>query len=155
LERIDERHAFSIYDNMKKTQLDTLLFFFWVLSAVWALHFLWFLDYIGWLYSYFWAFTWNISLGFLSAIIDNIPIMGAVLKSSIDVPLRDWLLLTLTLWIWGSLLSFWSVAGVWMMGKLKGVYTFWAHLRFFPIILLWYIVSIVVWHFQFNVFAWY
>jgi hypothetical protein len=28
LERTDERHAFSIYGNMKKTQLDTLLFFF-------------------------------------------------------------------------------------------------------------------------------
>ena len=155
LERSDERHAFSIYDNMKKTQLDTLLFFFWVLSAVGALHFLWFLDYIVVLYSYIWTFAWNVSLGFVSALIDNIPIMSAVLKSSLEAPLRDWLLLTLTLWIWGSLLSFWSVAGVGMMGKLRGVYTFGAHLRFFHIILIGYIVSIMVWHFQFNVLAWY
>ena len=155
LERSDERHAFSIYDNMKKTQLDTLLFFFGVLSAVGALHFLWFLEYIWVLYSYIWAFGWNVFLGFLSALIDNIPIMSAVLKSTMEAPLRDWLLLTLTLWIWWSLLSFWSVAGVWMMWKLKWVYTFGAHLRFFPIILVWYIVSITVWHFQFNVFAWY
>jgi Na+/H+ antiporter NhaD/arsenite permease-like protein len=140
---------------MKKTQLDTLLFFFWVLSAVWALHFLWFLDYIAVLYSYMWTFAGNVSLGFVSAIIDNIPIMSSVLKSSLEAPLRDWLLLTLTLWIGGSLLSFWSVAGVWMMWKLKGIYTFWAHLRFLPIIFLGYIVSITIWHFQFNVFAWY
>jgi Na+/H+ antiporter NhaD/arsenite permease-like protein len=38
----------------------------------------------------------NITIGFLSAIVDNIPVMFAVLSMSPDMELVHWLLVTLT-----------------------------------------------------------
>jgi len=141
----------SIYKDMKRIGLDTLLFFFWILSAVWALDFLWFLDYIANFYTHIWVVWWNITIWFLSAFIDNIPVMSAVLKSSVEMWEYWWLFLTLTIWIWGSLISFWSAAWIWAMWKMKWLYTFWEHFKFFPIILFWYIISIVVFYLQFYI----
>lgn len=142
----------DIYKNIKKTELDTLLFFFWILSAIGALDFLWYLSYVVKFYDSVWFMYWNILVGFFSSLVDNIPVMSAVLKSDLDMSTNSWLMLTLSIWIWGSLISFWSAAGVWVMSKLKWVYTFWAHMKFFPIILLWYLISMGVFYLQFYVF---
>jgi Na+/H+ antiporter NhaD/arsenite permease-like protein len=154
LKRTDKNNSFNIYANMKKAQMDTLLFFFWILSAVGALHFMGFLDYIVKFYDFAWIFVWNIWIWIFSAFIDNIPIMSAVLKSNVSMWLGDWLFITLTVWIWGSLISFWSAAWVGVMWKLRGIYTFGAHMKFFPIILFWYAVSVLVWYLQFRVLGW-
>ncbi len=66
----------------------------------------------------------NIAVGFLSAIVDNVPVMSAVLKASPNIGLEQWMLVTLTAGVGGSLISFGSAAGVGVMGKLPGVYTF-------------------------------
>jgi len=149
------RNGFNIYVNMQKVENDTLLFFFGILSAVGALHFLGFLHYIHNLYESFGPTISNIGVGFLSAIVDNVPVMSAILKSSPTMGLDQWLLVTLTAGIGGSLISFGSAAGVGVMGRLHGIYTFGAHMRHAWTILIGYVVSIAVWYFQFEVLGLY
>ncbi len=145
----------NIYHSIAKVENDTLLFFFGILAAVGALHFAGFLAYAVKLYDMFDPTYVNIGVGFLSAIVDNVPVMSAVLKASPDLALNQWLLVTLTAGIGGSLISFGSAAGVGVMGKLKGVYTFSAHMRLSWTILVGYILSIGIWYAQFEVLGLY
>jgi Na+/H+ antiporter NhaD/arsenite permease-like protein len=151
------KHAedMNIYHSIAKVENDTLLFFFGILAAVGALHFAGFLAYAVMLYDMFDPTVVNIGVGILSAIVDNVPVMSAVLKASPDLGLDQWLLVTLTAGIGGSLISFGSAAGVGVMGKLKGIYTFGAHMRFSWTILVGYIISIAVWYTQFEVLGLY
>jgi Na+/H+ antiporter NhaD/arsenite permease-like protein len=93
--------------------------------------------------------TANIIVGFASAIVDNIPVMFAVLEMSPDLSHGQWLLVTLTAGVGGSMLSIGSAAGVAVMGTAKGTYTFFAHLKWSWAILLGYIASIAT-HFAVN-----
>jgi Na+/H+ antiporter NhaD/arsenite permease-like protein len=149
------KNSFNIYLNMQKVENDTLLFFFGILSAVGALHFLGFLHYIHNLYESFGPTVSNIGVGFLSAIVDNVPVMSAILKSSPEMGLDQWLLVTLTAGIGGSLISFGSAAGVGVMGRLHGIYTFGAHMKHSWTILVGYIASIAIWYVQFQVLGLY
>ena len=96
--------------------------------------------------------TANILVGLLSAIIDNIPVMFAVLTMQPDMSLGQWLLVTLTAGVGGSLLSIGSAAGVALMGQARGMYTFFSHLKWTPIILLGYAASIMT-HIWINEFT--
>jgi Na+/H+ antiporter NhaD/arsenite permease-like protein len=87
----------------------------------------------------FWA---NVSVGGVSAVLDNVPVMFAVIGMNPDMGVGDWLLVTLTAGVGGSLLSVGSAAGVALMGAAHGVYTFNSHLRWFPAILLGYVASV-------------
>jgi len=97
----------------------------------------------------------NIGVGFLSAIVDNVPVMSAVLKASPDIVHSQWMLVTLTAGVGGSLISFGSAAGVGVMGKLHGIYTFGTHMKFAWTILVGYIVSVSVWYLQFEIMGLY
>ena len=66
----------------------------------------------------------KVLIGIISAVIDNIPVMFAVLTMFPDMSDGQWLLVTLTTAIGGSLLSIGSVAGVAVMGAAHGHYTF-------------------------------
>jgi Na+/H+ antiporter NhaD/arsenite permease-like protein len=83
-------------------------------------------------------------MGLLSAIVDNIPIMFAVLKMNPPMDTGQWLLVTLTAGVGGSLLSIGSAAGVALMGASRGLYTFSAHLRWTLVIALGYVASILL-----------
>jgi Na+/H+ antiporter NhaD/arsenite permease-like protein len=155
LKRKQSSEHFDIFVNMKHIENDTLLFFFGILSAVGALHYLGFLEYIHSLYSAIGPTTSNIAVGFISAIVDNVPVMSAILKSSPEMGFDQWLLVTLTAGIGGSLISFGSAAGVGVMGRLKGIYTFGAHMKLAWTILVGYIVSIAIWYVQFQVLGLY
>ena len=144
-------HDIEIYKSVAKIENDTLLFFFGILAAVGALHFAGFLGHAVKLYDMFDPMYVNIGVGFLSAVIDNVPVMSAVLKSNPDLELAQWMLVTLTAGVGGSLISFGSAAGVGVMGKLKGIYTFSAHMKFSWAILVGYFVSIGVWYLQYEV----
>ncbi|MCP4969238.1 MAG: sodium:proton antiporter [Arcobacter sp.] len=143
---------FNIFHSMAKIENNTLMFFFGILAAVGALYF------IGWLSLAAVVYdpsvlgpTWsNIGVGFLSAIVDNVPVMSAVLKASPAMGLDQWMLVTLTAGVGGSLISFGSAAGVGVMGKLHGIYTFGAHMKYSWTILIGYIVSIIVWYIQYQ-----
>ena len=84
----------------------------------------------------------NIAIGAISAIVDNIPVMFAVLSMMPDMPIGQWLLVTLTAGVGGSLLSIGSAAGVALMGQARGTYTFFGHLKWTPAIALGYAASI-------------
>ncbi|WP_297443021.1 sodium:proton antiporter NhaD [Sulfurimonas sp.] len=148
-------NGFDIYVNMQKVENDTLLFFFGILSAVGALHFLGFLDYVHDLYGTVGSTAANIGVGFLSAIVDNVPVMSAILKSSPTMGIDQWMLVTMTAGIGGSLISFGSAAGVGVMGKLRGIYTFGAHMKHSWTILVGYIISIIIWYVQFEIMGLY
>jgi Na+/H+ antiporter NhaD/arsenite permease-like protein len=91
-----------------------------------------------------WDPMWaNIAVGVLSAIVDNIPVMFAVLTMQPEMDLGNWLLVTLTAGVGGSLLSIGSAAGVALMGAAHGKYTFFGHLKWMPVIAIGYAVSIV------------
>ena len=144
-------HAF---DWIAKIENDTLLFFFGILAAVGGLHFLGFLEYFTALYSQFGATAVNIGVGFLSAIVDNVPVMSAVLKANPDMGVdaqSQWMLVTMTAGVGGSLISFGSAAGVGVMGKMHGIYTFASHMKYAWTVLVGYIVSIAVWYVQFEI----
>ena len=143
---------FQIFDSIAKVEYNTLLFFFGILSAVGALYF------IGWLALAAVVYdpsvlgpTWsNIGVGFLSAIVDNIPVMSAVLKANPTMGLDQWMLVTLTAGVGGSMISFGSAAGVGVMGKLHGIYTFSSHMKYAWTIIIGYFVSVGVWYVQYQ-----
>ena len=149
------RDSFDIYVNMQKVENDTLLFFFGILSAVGALHFLGFLDYVHELYGMIGSTAANVGVGFLSAVVDNVPVMSAILKASPDMDLAQWMLVTMTAGVGGSLISFGSAAGVGVMGKLRGIYTFGSHMKHAWTVLAGYILSIVIWYVQFEIMGLY
>ncbi len=147
--------TFDVFVNMKHVENDTLLFFFGILSAVGALHFLGFLEYVTKLYDAIGPTAGNIGVGFISAIVDNVPVMSAILKANPSMALDQWLLVTLTAGIGGSLIAFGSAAGVGVMGRLKGIYTFGAHMKLSWTVLVGYIISLIVWYVQFEVMGLY
>ena len=140
---------------VSKIEHDTLLFFFGILAAVGGLHYVGYLDLAVKLYDTAGATTVNIGVGFLSAFIDNVPVMSAVLKSNPTMGVDQWLLVTMTAGIGGSLISFGSAAGVGVMGKLRGIYTFGSHMKYAWTVLVGYLLSIVIWYVQFKILGLY
>jgi Na+/H+ antiporter NhaD/arsenite permease-like protein len=139
-------HApYSIFNIIARAEWDTLLFFYGVLMCVGGLATLGYLELASHgLYGEFGP-TWaNIAMGTLSAIVDNIPIMYAVLQMNPALDHGQWLLITLTCGVGGSMLSIGSAAGVALMGASKGQYTFFGHLRWTWAIALGYAASILV-----------
>jgi Na+/H+ antiporter NhaD/arsenite permease-like protein len=94
------------------------------------------------MYNQWGATNANIAVGVLSAIVDNIPVMFAVLTMMPEMSEGQWLLVTLTAGVGGSMLSIGSAAGVALMGMAKGQYTFFGHLKWAPVIALGYGASI-------------
>jgi Na+/H+ antiporter NhaD/arsenite permease-like protein len=70
--------------------------------------------------------------------------MFAVLKMDPPMDQAQWLLITLTAGVGGSLLSVGSAAGVALMGASRGRYTFMSHLRWSWAIALGYVASIAL-----------
>ncbi len=136
---------FDIFISMKRVEWDTLMFFYGVMLCVGGLGALGYLGLVSEaLYSALGPTTANVLIGLLSAVIDNIPIMFAVLGMNPAMGPEQWLLVTLTAGVGGSLLSIGSAAGVALMGQARGVYTFFAHLKWTWAIALGYAASIWV-----------
>ncbi|MDD2871228.1 MAG: sodium:proton antiporter NhaD [Candidatus Gracilibacteria bacterium] len=146
---------FNVFHAISKIENNTLLFLFGILAAVASLNFLGWLSLLVVVYepSYLGNTLSNVSVGFISAIIDNVPVMSAILKANPHMDLSQWMLVTLTAGVGGSLISFGSAAGVGVMGKLKDIYTFSSHMRYSWMILVGYFVSIAVWYFQYQVLS--
>ncbi len=134
---------FNVFRRIARAEWDTLLFFYGVVLCVGGLGFIGYLEMVSErLYVEMGATFANVAVGVLSAVIDNIPIMFAVLTMSPDMSLGQWLLITLTAGVGGSLLSIGSAAGVALMGQARGHYTFFTHLRWTPAIALGYAAAI-------------
>ncbi|MCK9338224.1 MAG: sodium:proton antiporter NhaD, partial [Arcobacteraceae bacterium] len=141
----------NIFESIARIENNTLLFFFGILSAVGALYFIGWLGLAAKVYDIIGPTWTNIGVGFISAIVDNVPVMSAVLKANPDMGLDQWMLVTMTAGIGGSLISFGSAAGVGVMGKLPGIYTFGSHMKYAWTIMLGFIVSILVWYIQYEI----
>jgi Na+/H+ antiporter NhaD/arsenite permease-like protein len=125
-----ERKAFDIFRQLERAEWDTLLFFYGVVLCVGGLGTLGYLQLVSTHAYEAWGATWaNVAVGLASAVVDNIPVMFAVLTANPAMDLGQWLLVTLTAGVGGSLLSVGSAAGVALMGQARGVYTFGSHLR--------------------------
>jgi len=140
----EEDRPFDIFSRLARAEWDTLLFFYGVVLCVGGLGFIGYLALVSQvMYVDLGATTANILVGILSAIVDNIPVMYAVLSMNPEMPLGQWLLVTLTAGVGGSLLSIGSAAGVALMGQARGKYTFFVHLKWTPAIALGYAASIL------------
>ena len=137
--------AFDVFSKVARAEWDTLLFFYGVVVAVGGLGFIGYLSLMSHgMYTILGPTTANILVGVMSAIVDNIPVMFAVLTMNPDMNHAQWLLVTLTAGVGGSLLSIGSAAGVALMGQARGYYTFGAHLKWSWAIALGYAASILV-----------
>lgn len=142
--RKNEDMILDSFSQVQRVEWDTLLFFFGIIFAVGGLGVLGYLTlasnvlYVGL------GATWaNIIIGVLSAVVDNIPLMFAVLTMDPQMAEGQWLLITLTAGTGGSLLSIGSAAGVALMGLAKGAYTFSSHLKWSWAVALGYVVAII------------
>ena len=140
-----KQQPFNIFQQLERAEWDTLMFFYGIILSVGGL------GAIGYLalgselmYGDMGATNANILVGVLSAIIDNIPVMFAVLSMMPAMDQGQWLLVTLTAGVGGSMLSIGSAAGVAVMGQARGIYTFFAHLKWIWAIALGYGASIWV-----------
>ena len=147
--------AFDVFRKIARAEWDTLLFFYGVVLCVGGLGFIGYLALASQVMYTEWgamlnlgasmnATPANVAVGVLSAIVDNIPVMFAVLTMMPDMSMGQWLLVTLTAGVGGSMLSIGSAAGVALMGQARGRYTFFGHLKWAPVIALGYVASIAV-----------
>ena len=141
---------YDVFHAIRLVEWDTLLFFFGVMFSVGGLAFIGYLE-LGSVIMYDgWGPTIaNVLLGTISAVIDNIPVMFSVISMQPEMSDFQWLLITLTCGVGGSLLSIGSAAGVALMGSSQGQYTFLTHIKWTPVIALGYIAGIGV-HFLIN-----
>ena len=138
-----ENESYNVFEIIARAEWDTLLFFYGVLLCVGGLATMGYLELASVrVYGELGFTTANVIMGLLSAIVDNIPIMYAVLQMNPPMDHGQWLLITLTAGVGGSLLSVGSAAGVALMGVSKGQYTFLGHLKWTWAIALGYIASI-------------
>lgn len=136
---------FDIFKSLKRAEWDTLMFFYGVILCVGGLGTLGYLALLSnAMYVDLGPTAANVLVGILSAIVDNIPVMFAVLTMDPDMSPGQWMLVTMTAGVGGSLLSIGSAAGVALMGQARGMYTFFAHLRWTWAIALGYAASIAV-----------
>ncbi len=140
-----EQPSYSIFRIIANAEWDTLLFFYGVFACVGGLAALGYLELASTqLYGNLGPTTANAAMGVLSSVVDNIPIMFAVIKMNPPMDSGQWLLVTLTAGVGGSLLSVGSAAGVALMGAARGQYTFMSHLRWSWAIALGYVASIAL-----------
>ncbi len=131
------------FAQVQRVEWDTLFFFFGIIFAVGGLGVLGYLGLASeFLYTGLGATAANTIIGVLSAVVDNIPLMFAVLTMDPAMSDGQWLLITLTAGTGGSLLSIGSAAGVALMGQARGVYGFTSHLKWSWAVGLGYIAAI-------------
>ena len=136
---------FDSFKQIERVEWDTLLFFFGIIFAVGGLGVIGYLQHMSaYLYVGMGATFANVAIGVMSAIVDNIPLMFAVLTMNPEMSHGQWLLITLTAGVGGSLLSIGSAAGVALMGTARGTYTFFSHLKWSWAIALGYAASVIV-----------
>jgi Na+/H+ antiporter NhaD/arsenite permease-like protein len=141
--RDDDDMVLDSFAQVQRVEWDTLLFFFGIIFAVGGLGVIGYLAHASeFLYTGLGPTYANIIIGALSAIVDNIPLMFAVLTMDPQMSAGQWMLITLTCGVGGSMLSIGSAAGVALMGQSRGLYTFSSHLKWSWAVALGYMTSI-------------
>ena len=141
----DKSHTmhYNIFKSLERAEWDTLMFFYGIILCVGGLGALGYLAKVSEIFYVDLGTTYaNILVGVVSALLDNIPVMFAVLAMDPEMNIGQWLLVTLTAGVGGSMLSIGSAAGVAVMGQARGIYTFMAHLKWTWAIALGYVASV-------------
>ena len=147
IERDGSDQRFGIFKQVAQAEWDTLLFFYGVIMCVAGLSEIGYLAVLNTtLYDGLGFTVANSLMGIISALVDNIPVMFSVIQmhDTTTMNLEQWLLITLTAGVGGSLLSIGSAPGVALMGQAKGIYTFSSHLKWSGVIFIGYVASIIV-----------
>jgi Na+/H+ antiporter NhaD/arsenite permease-like protein len=140
---IGDISPFDVFKSIANAEWDTLFFFYGVIACVGGLATFGYLALMSQsIYGAFGPTLANSAIGVISAIIDNIPLMYAVLEMNPPMDEAQWLLVTLTCGIGGSLLSIGSAAGVGLMGQARGTYTFFSHFKWSWAVALGYVAAI-------------
>ena len=138
-----EEEGLNIFKSISAVEWDTLLFFFGMIFSIGGLAFLGYLEIVSTVfYGGYGPGISNVALGLLSSVLGNLPLLYGVLQMGPEMNHFQWLLVTLTTGIGGSLLSVGSAAGIGLMGVAKGQYTFISHLKWMPVLLLGYAAAI-------------
>ena len=133
-DRVDED---PIMEYIRLIEFETLMFFLGILLIVGALKEIQVLTSLVQVYDLMPPLFASYLMGLLSSMIDNVPLTAALLKAGIDMTKPEWMVLTYSVGVGGSLLIIGSSAGVVAMSKVKGL-TFGAYIRYFPLLLLAY-----------------
>lgn len=159
LKQISHRHTHleaSLDEMIRKTDVPSLKFFIGILFAVAALGELgvlqWLADALyGHAPSIGTMVAGNVGLGFLSAILDNVPLTAMAIKILPTTDAALWALLALTAGTGGSLLVIGSAAGVVAMGMIRELsFARYFRIGFVPA-LAGYLVAVGVWCAQYFV----
>ncbi|MDB2386090.1 sodium:proton antiporter NhaD [Shewanella sp.] len=130
----------QILEYIRQVEYDTLLFFLGILLLVGMLKEIGTLDLLTQLYSQFDPNISNFAAGIGSALLDNVPLTAALLKAEPVLNTPQWLGLTYSVGVGGSLLVIGSAAGIIAMSKVKEL-TFVSYLKFVPALALCYSVG--------------
>lgn len=136
-------------DQLQKVEWNALLFFIGIITAVSCLNHVGWLSYISALFDMLDPTYVNMLLGVISGIMDNVPVEAAALMAEPNIGADQWALNALMVGIGGSLTVVGSAAGVMAM-SLDKTYTFAAHFKFLPAILVNFAGSLLVWWIQFK-----
>lgn len=142
-------HNVMLLAQLQKVEWNTLLFYIGIISGVAALDHVGWLSYISGLFKVMSPTGVNFALGILSGVLDNVPVEAAAIMSGPPLDHAQWALNALMVGVGGSLTAIGSAAGVMVM-SIDKTYSFGAHLKFMPAILVNLLVSLGVWYLQFE-----
>lgn len=117
--RDDERE--NLLDYIRVIEYDTLLFFLGILLLVGMLKEIGVLHSLVGIYEVLPTTAANFVMGLLSSLVDNVPLTAALLKADIAMSPAQWLSLTYSVGVGGSLLVIGSAAGIVAMSKVEAV----------------------------------
>ncbi|NQZ28499.1 MAG: sodium:proton antiporter NhaD [Colwellia sp.] len=116
---LPKRNNQDVLHYIREVEFDALLFFLGVLLLVGILKQIGVLNGFTELYQYLPAMAVNYLVGFMSSVIDNVPLTAALLKSGVDMKVTEWLMLTYATGVGGSILVIGSAAGIIAMSKIS------------------------------------
>jgi Na+/H+ antiporter NhaD/arsenite permease-like protein len=139
----------EVLNYVREVEFDALLFFLGVLLLVGILKETGVLSGFTELYQYLPAIEVNYLVGFMSSIIDNVPLTAALLKADVDMKVIEWLTLTYATGVGGSILVIGSAAGIIAMSKIEEL-NFVSYLRNFIYLAIAYTVGYIGVYFTAN-----
>jgi Na+/H+ antiporter NhaD/arsenite permease-like protein len=135
-----DKEETQVLEYIRQVEFDTLLFFLGILLLVGMLKVIGTLDLLTQVYSMYDPNISNFFAGMGSALLDNVPLTAALLKAEPVLTTVEWLGLTYSVGVGGSLLVIGSAAGIIAMSKVKEL-TFVSYLKYVPALLLCYCVG--------------
>ena len=139
----DNNEQDPILEYIRYIEFDTLLFFLGILLLVGMLEHIHALEFLVQLYEHLPPVFANYVMGMSSAVVDNVPLTAALLKTNIQMDLTAWLSLTYAVGVGGSLLVIGSAAGIVTMSKVQDL-SFARYAKYSLLLLLAYTVGYVM-----------